>query len=507
MTETTLLAGIPALRYGDPSAVCFIGAVQRLLEALGETVGQDELFALSGVGLCFPWRCGSCCDEVGIIPEIPARTLGAFGYESAYLTGEALADKAAAAAKIRASIAAGRPVIGFGVTVSAPMACLIVGCGKDGLYVRACQPPEGGEAGQAEPYFVADWHEKCAGLLFAGEKTGERLTGEAAYARIADWAALFRGYDLPVTAAGQAVYVGQAAFGQMIGWLLDDAQWQSPNEGGKEMYLKQCGLLLFNHYRWQLGLYLRRLEDARPGTVPAETFELLGRIGAAVPGAHTSDLWLHEAVDGALTDFSAMRRREVREKAAAYVRRLSELDAALLWSLARPAAAQGTEALVCERFDYRRIGRLRFIGVDAWRTGESWDALRARRGAFLPALDALAPAYGAGMPGLCAMMHHNGGEVDSENHFLLGRFFRAGTPVPDGFDFYDLPTELAAYAVYAGESFDGDLWTGYYRTRDRILADGRRIPYPERYWHAEVYTDGMPRRGRYRFGYLFSVDE
>ena len=102
MTETTLLAGIPALRYGDPSAVCFIGAVQRLLEALGETVGQDELFALSGVGLCFPWRCGSCCDEVGIIPEIPARTLGAFGYESVYLTGEALADKAAAAAKIRA---------------------------------------------------------------------------------------------------------------------------------------------------------------------------------------------------------------------------------------------------------------------------------------------------------------------------------------------------------------------------------------------------------------------
>ena len=113
MTETTLLAGIPALRYGDPSAVCFIGAVQRLLEALGETVGQDELFALSGVGLCFPWRCGSCCDEVGIIPEIPARTLGAFGYESVYLTGEALADKAAAAAKIRASIAAGRPVIGL----------------------------------------------------------------------------------------------------------------------------------------------------------------------------------------------------------------------------------------------------------------------------------------------------------------------------------------------------------------------------------------------------------
>lgn len=121
--------------------------MQRLLEALGETVGQDELFALSGVGLCFPWRCGSCCDEVGIIPEIPARTLGAFGYESAYLTGEALADKAAAAAKIRASIAAGRPVIGFGVTVSAPMACLIVGCGKDGCM---CAPASRRRAGRPD---------------------------------------------------------------------------------------------------------------------------------------------------------------------------------------------------------------------------------------------------------------------------------------------------------------------------------------------------------------------
>ncbi|MFR5864048.1 MAG: hypothetical protein ACLUFV_02025 [Acutalibacteraceae bacterium] len=110
------------------------------------------------------------------------------------------------------------------------------------------------------------------------------------------------------------------------------------------------------------------------------------------------------------------------------------------------------------------------------------------------------------MPGLCAMMHHNGGEVDSENHFLLGRFFRAGTPVPDGFDFYDLPTELAACAVYAGESFDGDLWAGYYRTRDRILADGRRIPTPSA-TGTRRSTPTRLRRGRYRFGYLFSVDE
>ena len=108
MLEKKLLAGVPPLRYGDPSAVCYIGAAQRLLEALGETVGQDELFALCGAGLCFPWGFGTCCDEVGIIPEIPTRTLAAFGYESEYLTGGTLADKSAVLAKIRASIDAGQ---------------------------------------------------------------------------------------------------------------------------------------------------------------------------------------------------------------------------------------------------------------------------------------------------------------------------------------------------------------------------------------------------------------
>lgn len=105
------------------------------------------------------------------------------------------------------------------------------------------------------------------------------------------------------------------------------------------------------------------------------------------------------------------------------------------------------------------------------------------------------------------MMHHNGREVDSENHYLVGRFFRADTPVPEGFDFYDVPTERAAYAIFTCEGFDGDRWAAYYRTRDRVLRDGVPIPYPQRYWHAEVCTDGIPRKGRFRMGYLFSVSE
>lgn len=210
MLEKKLLAGVPPLRYGDPSAVCYIGAAQRLLEALGETVGQDELFALCGAGLCFPWGFGTCCDEVGIIPEIPTRTFAAFGYESEYLTGGTLADKSAVLAKIRASIDAGRPVIGFGITVKTPMACLIVGCDGNGLYTRAFRPPARQTESGEMPFYSADWYENCAGLLFAGAKTGDRLTGGAAYACVTDWARIFRSYSLPVMAAGSPSTSGSA---------------------------------------------------------------------------------------------------------------------------------------------------------------------------------------------------------------------------------------------------------------------------------------------------------
>ena len=99
---------------------------------------------------------GSCCDEVGIIPEIPARTLAAFGYESECLTGGALADKSAVFSKIRASIGAEKPVIGFGITVKAPMACLIVGYDGDGLYTRAFQPPARQTESGEMPFYSAD---------------------------------------------------------------------------------------------------------------------------------------------------------------------------------------------------------------------------------------------------------------------------------------------------------------------------------------------------------------
>lgn len=105
------------------------------------------------------------------------------------------------------------------------------------------------------------------------------------------------------------------------------------------------------------------------------------------------------------------------------------------------------------------------------------------------------------------MMHHNGREVDQRKSLPCRPLFPCGYARTRGIDFYDVPTERAAYAIFTCEGFDGDRWAAYYRTRDRVLRDGVPIPYPQRYWHAEVCTDGIPRKGRFRMGYLFSVSE
>ncbi len=515
MNKSKILPGVPAMRYGNPSAVCYIGSVMRLMEYIGDPVAQDELFALSGAGLCFPWRFASCCDEVSIIPEIPARTFEALGYESEYYYGDN-AERGAHAKpqkefyldKIKQSIDADRPVIGFGITEKMPMSCLIVGYDEGGLYTRSFWPPNGAKHDSEEYYYNSDWYEKCAGLLIIGKKTGERLTGQAAYDRIVDWAVRFRNYDHLVIAEGQEIFTNRRAFDEMVKWLLDDEQWQNPKNN--EQFLKQCGLLLFNHYRWQLYEYLKKLNAEYPGVVNPPVFAAIERIAKAIPGAHTSDLWLHEAVDPALCDFTALRGRGMREKATDYVNLLKEYDNSLQWTLFMPGVVKnihGAKPIKRESFEYRDLGKLRFIGIDAWRTGEDWGDLWARSGEFMPALDALASEYGVEISENCSMMHHNGHEVDTENHYLAGRFFKTGTPVPQGCDYYDVPTVRAAYAVYSSDNFNGDIWQAYDFTRDQILGDGVSIPYPKAYWHAEVYTDGRPREGSCRFAYMFSVGE
>jgi len=517
-----ILHGIPAMSYGNPSPVCYIGAVMRLMEVLGDPVESDELFALSGVGLCFPWRVNSCCDEVSIIPEIPMRTFEALGYESEYYSEEirpADGDMNIATAggdrgrvhsaefyfeQIRQSIDGGRPVIGFGFT-ELNFTCLIAGYDDDGgLYLRAYWPPKGtpNDFDTTEYYYTKDWHDLCRGILVVGAKTGKRLTGKAAYDRVVDWAARLRG-KASVTALGQVIPTNLAASDAMCEWLLDDGQWKTL--GNHEQYLKQCGLLLLNYYRNSLHSYLKKLDAQFPGVVNKPVFAAIERISKSMPGAQHSDLYLNTCVDPAITDFSVLRDRSMREKVAQYVQYLKECDNSVQWTLFMPEVVK-KHGLKINRdsFEYTAIGKVRFIGLEF---SKHPDIHLSRPHESLPKLIPLLPEYGTAITAICHLEHHHGGDVNVNQCNMMGYFFKAGTLVPEGYDYYDVPTEHAAYAVYSSPNFDGDVFGAAYEfTRDQILGDGVCIPYPEAYWTAEVYPEGFfSGSGAFRFGYLFSV--
>ena len=331
-----VLQGIAPLRYGDPSAVCFIGCVMRLMEFLGDPVDHSELFALSGVGLCFPWQYQSCCDEVSILPEIPRRTFAALGYQSEYYyEPDIFADREYSKEfymeKIKRSIDAGRPVVGFGFTAEV-FACLITGYYGygDGLYMRAFWSPSGKPEGyDGEQYYsVDDWYGKCHGILVIGEKTGERLAGEKAWGHIQETAAIFS-ERTSVSSQGKKVHAGPRAFDAMIAWLLDDSKWEAQGKkelGSSEVFLKPCGVLLLQYYRDHLRLYLEKLSEQCPGLVHPAIVPAVHRMGALVSGKERSDWLLGKAVDSRLRKFSNMRDRALREKVAARVAQLQALD-------------------------------------------------------------------------------------------------------------------------------------------------------------------------------------
>lgn len=356
LTEN-VLKGIPHMGYGDPSAVCYIGSVMRLMEYLNDPAEADECFALSGTAMCFPWKTGLCCDEVSIITEIPLRTFAALGFESEYLyepnvsikpqspddeaingQPEMIIDprkysKSFYIEKIKNSIDNGRPVVGFGLT-ELNFSCLITGYRKDGdgLLLRAYWAPHGeteGYGGEDRYFYTESWYEKCCGIIVIGEKTGERLTGVKAYEHIRKTAKIL--YEKQTEyAQGEVICNNAAAFDDMARWLLNDNWWREGfDTGNREMYLKPVGLLLLNHYRSYLHGYLSRLSEQYPGLVDPAICSAIEQLGEYFPGAHQSRLNLNQCVDPALSDFSMMRDRSMREKVAAYVKRLKKLDSAI----------------------------------------------------------------------------------------------------------------------------------------------------------------------------------
>ena len=250
------------------------------------------------------------------------------------------------------------------------------------------------------------------------------------------------------------------------------------------------------------------------GVVNAPVFKALDRFDDNLSGKLENDE-LCELLTKVFANFSVMKEREVRKKIAGnergihgqdgYINILKDCDASVQWTLFMPdTVKKHGEKVGRERFEYIEIGKVRFIGKEF---ATNPDIHLSRPDESLPELVPLLPEYGTEITALCHIVHHYGGAWNQRVCTMMGYFFKAGTPVPEGYDYYDVPTIHAAYAVYHSPDFDGDYFDKAYTfTRDQILGDGVNIPYPQAYWTAEVYTEGFfTGSGEHRFGYLFSV--
>lgn len=347
------------------------------------------------------------------------------------------------------------------------------------------------------------------------EQKGKKLTDAEAYQRIASWAGKARGQNPGV-------------FDALTEWIRDDSQWSGEKLAENEQILMQGVLGRFKEQNAQLRAYLLALEPS--GVVNAAVFKALDRFDEELSGK-SHDEGLRETVERVFTDFSAMLERGVREKIAGnvtgqfgtkgvdfigYINYLKDCDAGVQWTLFMPDMVQQQQkGFRVDSFEYREMPAMRFIG----REGGDLDDLEARRGLFR-VLDTM-NAYQSGFDFDVLLMHHYGLAVDvGPWHGVWGRFMQAGTPVPEGFLSFDFVPQndgkagppfcsRFAYAAFSGdpeamhrrEGYDSDAM--YDVTRNIILGQGVNIPYPDKYWTAEVFLNGCDKNST---AYLFSAE-
>jgi hypothetical protein len=227
-----------------------------------------------------------------------------------------------------------------------------------------------------------------------------------------------------------------------------------------------------------------------------------------------------------------MRERDIREKIAGnktgpagtdsvkifgFINHLKNCDAGVQWALFMPDVVKNQQnGFKVETFEYKTMPAMRFIGQE---TRDDLDNIEVRKELF-SVLDAM-NEYKSGCDYDVLFMHHYGRGVDVERwHGFWGRFMKAETPVPEGFVSFDfLPHREGdaglpfisqfAYATFSGdmeamhkrEGYDSDAM--YDVTRNIMLGQGVTIPYPCKYWTAEVFLDGSDK---YSTAYMFSAE-
>ncbi len=346
------------------------------------------------------------------------------------------------------------------------------------------------------------------------EQTAGASTEAERYQKISAWAL-------------EARCTNPNAFDELTKWVLDDTAWTDGRLAENERILKGV-LERFQKQNAQLRTVLTALEPS--GVVNTAVFPMLDRFDSELSGM-VQEEWIQGAVTRMFADFSVMRERGVRELIAGnptgssgtdsvelfgYLNVLKDCDASVQWTLFMPALVeQQQDGFRVEDFSYQRMPAMRFIG----REGEDLEDPEVREKMFRT-LDAI-PDARSGFDYDLFFMHHYGLGVDvGPWHGFWGRFMKAGTPVPEGFCAFDFIPEHCdgagapfiaqfAYAVFSGdqealhrrEGYDSDAM--YDVTRNIMLGQGVLIPYPDKYWTAEVFLQGHRQPST---AYLFSAE-
>ncbi len=330
--------------------------------------------------------------------------------------------------------------------------------------------------------------------------------------------------------AGRARGTNPGVFDELTGILLECGGLDEDGLAETEALF----LRILNGFIRQNKLLHDELSDLEPaGVVNTAVFGTLERFDDELSGK-THAPFLREAVEAVFHDFGALRHPDIRKQFAGgmtgpagtdsvavfgYINVLKDCDASVQWTLFMPGLVsyqQQDSGIRVQHFEYKILPALRLIGAEK-DLSQNPEALRN----LLDTLDSLS-GYRCGFDHDIIFIHHFGKGVDvEEGHGIWGRFFKADTPVPDGLEYVDLVPQndhkqgipylsQFAFARFAGdvdsmlreEGFDGNAM--YDITRNIILGQDVCIPYPDKYWTAEVYLDGF---GSKSTAYLFSVEK
>ncbi len=347
------------------------------------------------------------------------------------------------------------------------------------------------------------------------QKDGENARPEECYEQIVNW-------------AGRARSINPTVFDELSAWLIGSGAWSDSELADNGTYLMERVLARFLEQNRQLRQELTALQPS--GLVNEAVFDALDRFDLELSGQTRAE-YLKEAVESVFRDFSAVRDQKHRECFAGgitgpagtdsvevygYINVLKDCDAAVQWTLFMPdMARRQQDGFLVERFEYLKYPGLRFIGME-----KDFEADEEGLKRLMQTLDSM-DEYHSGFDDDAILLHHFGRGVDVEPcHALWGRFMAAGTPVPEGFAYVDFVLQndgnsgmpyLAQFAcarfvgdpaaMHGTEGFDCDAM--YDVTRNIILGQNVAIPYPDKYWTAEVYPEGF---GTDSTVYLFSVE-